>query len=68
MSRNRKTYRISFKHDDHGSDSLGCDFASVAAAKAEIAVIESNPGHGGWAEWLKEASLWVTDDNGNIYS
>ncbi len=27
------TYRISYKHDEHGSDSLGCDFTTVAAAK-----------------------------------
>ena len=59
-------YRITYKHDVHGSDTLGCDFATVADAKAEIVAIESDPGKAGWAPWLQNAVLWVTDDNGNI--
>ncbi len=60
-------YRISFKHKEHGSDSLGCNFQTVAAAEAEIAAIKDNPERAGYAAWLKEACLWVSDSKGNIY-
>lgn len=63
----RNAYRISFKHDEHGSDSLGCDFATIKAAQREIESIQREPGSVGWADWLRNATLWITDEKGNIY-
>lgn len=63
----QKVYLIAYKHDEHGSDHLGCEFVSPEAARREIEVIRQDPGAAGYVEWLKEACLWVTDDQGSIY-
>lgn len=67
-SKKTKTvYFINYKHPEHGSDRLGCEFISADAASREIAIIETDPGQAGYADWMKGASMWVTDDKGNIY-
>lgn len=60
-------YHVLFKHPDHGSGRIGCNFATADAAFREIAEIENDPAKHGWHDWLKDACLWVEDDHGNIY-
>jgi hypothetical protein len=66
-AKRNRTYQISYKHEEYGSNSIGCDFASVAAAQQKIKAIKDNPGQAGYADWLKDACLWVSDNKGNIY-
>lgn len=59
-------YGICYSHPDHGSDRLGIDFKTIKAAWKHIAEIRTDPSKFGWCEWLKDASLWVVDDEGNL--
>lgn len=63
----RPTYHVCYKHPEHGSDHLGCDYPTSEAAHREIEAIQRDPGRAGWAGWLKDATLWVSDDQGNLY-
>jgi hypothetical protein len=67
MKVSKKTYRVSYKHKEYGSDTLGHDFATVASATRAIELLRTNPGQMGYCEWLREATLWVVDSKGNVY-
>ena len=62
-----KIYEINYKHPIHGSDIIGHDFLTVAAAVKEIKIIQAKS-NSAYHEWLADAILWVADaENGDIY-
>lgn len=60
-------FYICYKHDEYGSDRLGCCYYTIESAEKEIEIIRGDPGKVGWSDWLKDAILWVVDEDGNIY-
>lgn len=59
-------YEIAYKHAEHGSDTIGCNYRTIAAALRAIAQIHSDPSQIGLCDWLRDASLWVVDGEGRI--
>ena len=68
------SYRLCFKIDScedfpNGlSDSLGINFRTVQAAQTYAAKLRQDPNSVGEHPCLKSASLWVSDEIGNVYS
>ena len=61
-------YLIAYKHAEHGSDTLGIMFPTIALATAAMDRYSVDPANDGWAEWLVDASMWVVDEDGNAVS
>ena len=59
-------YTIHFKHDEHGSDELEGPFSSDVQALAYLTKVQAEPGRYGYHDWLKEATMWIQDEYGNI--
>lgn len=68
-------YQIAFKlHKDDAarfgveecSDSLDINFETAERAKQTMEEIQRDPTALGMVEWLAAATLWVTDEQGNI--
>ena len=67
MKMKQKTkFGICWKHEEHGSDRLDVDFKTVKAAEKFIEQISADPVRFGMVEWLRDAALWVVDDEGNL--
>jgi hypothetical protein len=60
------TFEIAFKHPEHGSDLIGCTYKTLDLALEDVIAIPQNPERFGYSEWLKDATLWVVDENGGI--